>query len=411
MQIVITCFFILGCFAPCMFGRSMVGIQSTSYNVVNYGAHGNGESDDSQAILSAWKEACGTEGTSTLVIPQNRVFMVKNINLSGPCKATSIHMQLEGKIVAPQKNEWTNYLKVDDESSLISISDVNGLRIDGNGEINGFGSAWWKCPSCQRPKVISFQNCNDLRVSYLSIIDSPRAHVAIDGCSNAVFSNINIHAPANSPNTDGFDICASKYITIQDSIIGTGDDCIAINGGSSFINATGIACGPGHGISVGSLGKNGVHDTVEQVYVRNCSFTNTQNGARIKTWQGGSGYARKITFEKITLTKAFNPIIIDQNYGYDDFESDAVEVSEVTFRGFEGTSGDEKAIDLSCHSPVMPMEQLHLPFQIVLAYSNEFFVYHVFYFILCLFFFLQYHHQIKKLPKFYFINIYPLKEN
>jgi len=28
-----------------------------------------------------------------------------------------------------------------------------------------------------------------------------------------------------------------------------------------------------------------------------------------------------------------------------------VEVSEVTFRGFEGTSGDEKAIDLSCHSP------------------------------------------------------------
>jgi len=37
--------------------------------------------------------------------------------------------------------------------------------------------------------------------------------------------------------------------------------------------------------SVGSLGKNGVHDTVEQVYVRNCSFTNTQNGARIKTWQ------------------------------------------------------------------------------------------------------------------------------
>jgi len=62
-------------------------------------------------------------------------------------------LKLEGKIVAPQKNEWTNYLKVDDESSLISISDVNGLRIDGNGEINGFGSAWWKCPSCQRPKV------------------------------------------------------------------------------------------------------------------------------------------------------------------------------------------------------------------------------------------------------------------
>jgi len=28
----------------------------------------------------------------------------------------------------------------------------------------------------------------------------------------------------------------------------TGDDCIAIIGESSYINATGIACGPGHGI-------------------------------------------------------------------------------------------------------------------------------------------------------------------
>jgi len=38
-------------------------------------------------------------------------------------------------------------------------------------------------------------------------------------------------------------------------------------------------------ISVGSLGRNGNYDTVEEVYVSNCSFTNTQNGARIKTWQ------------------------------------------------------------------------------------------------------------------------------
>lgn len=38
-------------------------------------------------------------------------------------------------------------------------------------------------------------------------------------------------------------------------------------------------------ISVGSLGRNREHDTVEEVYVWNCSFTNTQNGARIKTWK------------------------------------------------------------------------------------------------------------------------------
>jgi polygalacturonase len=30
-----------------------------------------------------------------------------------------------------------------------------------------------------------------------------------------------------------------------------GDDCIAINNGSSYINISGIACGPGHGIRCG----------------------------------------------------------------------------------------------------------------------------------------------------------------
>lgn len=32
-----------------------------------------------------------------------------------------------------------------------------------------------------------------------------------------------------------------------------GDDCIAINSGSSYINISGIACGPGHGIRYGGF--------------------------------------------------------------------------------------------------------------------------------------------------------------
>lgn len=37
--------------------------------------------------------------------------------------------------------------------------------------------------------------------------------------------------------------------------------------------------------SVGSLGENGAYETVEDVYVKNCTFNGTQNGARIKTYQ------------------------------------------------------------------------------------------------------------------------------
>ncbi|KAK7258804.1 hypothetical protein RIF29_24391 [Crotalaria pallida] len=99
------------------------------------------------------------------------------------------------------------------------------------------------------------------------------------------------NAPGNSPNTDGIDVSDSSFVKIWNSNIGTGDDCIAINRGTSNINITGINCGPGHGISIGSLGENGAYETVENVRVSYSRFSGTTNGLRIKTFQGSGGVA------------------------------------------------------------------------------------------------------------------------
>ncbi|GAU31897.1 hypothetical protein TSUD_270820 [Trifolium subterraneum] len=188
----------------------------------------------------------------------------------------------------------------------------------------------------------------DLYVNNLKISNSPGSHIAINGCDGATFSNVVVNSPATSPNTDGFDISSSKNILIEDSTIQSGDDCIAINGGSSYINVTGVACGPGHGISIGSLGKGDSRETVEEVHVKNCSFIDTTNGARIKTFPGGSGYARQITFEQIQLTNVKNAIIIDQHYGVSVEAESAVQVRDVTYHGFNGTGAGDLAINLDC---------------------------------------------------------------
>ncbi|CAA2979020.1 probable polygalacturonase At3g15720 [Olea europaea subsp. europaea] len=134
-------------------------------------------------------------------------------------------------------------------------------------------------------------------------------------------------------------------------IDGQGDDCIAINGGTSNVNITQVACGPGHGISVGSLGHNGAHDEVQGILVNKCCFNGTRNGARIKTWQGGSGFARNISFSDITLIAADNPIIIDQFYC--NGRESAVQVSDVTYTGIQGTTVCKKAtINFSCSDTV-----------------------------------------------------------
>ncbi|WJX49928.1 hypothetical protein P8452_36303 [Trifolium repens] len=342
--LIIACVLILGFFSPCLCQRlNQVTTNNNIFNVMKYGARGDGKTDDSKAFLSAWKSTCAAQGSATLVIPANRIFLVTNLLFNDACKATSIHIMLQGKIVAPPKEAWK------DPSYWINIGYVNGLTIDGTstGGIDGHGSTWWQCRSCSRPIALSFHSCNDLSVNNLRISNSPGGHISINGCNGAIFSNVIVTSPSNSPNTDGFDISASKNILIEDSTIHAGDDCIAINGGSSYINATRVSCGPGHG-SIGSLGKGHSHETVEEVHVKNCSFTDTTNGARIKTFPGGSGYARKITFEQIHLTNVQNAIIIDQHYGTIFEEISAVQVSDVTYRGFNGTAAGDLAIKLDC---------------------------------------------------------------
>ena len=67
--------------------------------------------------------------------------------------------------------------------------------------------------------------------------------------------------------------------------------------------------------------------------------------------QGGHGYARKITYEDITLEDAKNPVIIIQNYTDDQF-ANAVKVSDITFSNFRGTSADECAVKLLCDKDI-----------------------------------------------------------
>ncbi|XP_057431872.1 probable polygalacturonase At3g15720 [Lotus japonicus] len=328
---------------------------NVGFNIVNYGATGDGHTDDSEAFKRAWQDLCGaTEGTPTLLI-SNGSFVLQPMLFKGPCKLTAINIQVDGTIVAPESVidwKWPD----SNRGAWIKFSGINDLVINGGGTFDGQGAPWWTRYNDPdyKPTALQFHNCNNSALSGLTHINSPRNHISIDSCNDFSISNIHIIAPEDSHNTDGIDISKSSNLLIENSKIETGDDCIAINSGSSFINITGVTCGPGHGISVGSLGRNGAYETVEEIHVKYSTFTGTTNGARIKTWMGGSGYARKITFEHIILIGARNPVIIDQqyhDYAISDLNS-AVRVSDVTYYNFTGTSTSQDAITLNCDTNV-----------------------------------------------------------
>lgn len=145
--------------------------------------------------------------------------------------------------------------------------------------------------------------------------DSKNFHVNLMTCTNVTFDNFHAVAPAESPNTDGIHIGWSKNITIKNSVMETGDDCVSIGDGCEDLHIEGVKCGPGHGISIGSLGRNTGEKPVKGVYVKNCSFTETENGIRIKTWPDSQpGEVSDMYFEDLTMDKVNNPIIIEQEY-------------------------------------------------------------------------------------------------
>ncbi|XP_031387119.1 probable polygalacturonase At3g15720 [Punica granatum] len=314
------------------------------FNVLSYGAIGDG------AFGKAWDDLCGsTSNYVVLQIPNGKSFFLEPVNFKGPCKPSHLQVQIDGNLTAPTKPGDDN----EGIQNWIQFVSLEGLVVNGSGSINGQGFAW--PPHCKRPTALVFHNCNNLQILGLQSFNSPRNHISISSCNYVRLSNVYLSAPETSPNTDGIDISESTNIRIQESVISTGDDCVAINSGSSNINIIRITCGPGHGISIGSLGHHESYATVEDVHVSSCTFIGTQNGARIKTWQGGSGYARNITFKDIILESVNRSIIIDQFYCPHKTcpsERMAVKISSVRFAGFYGTSLDRRAISLNCSQTI-----------------------------------------------------------
>ncbi|XP_077232399.1 putative polygalacturonase At3g15720 [Tasmannia lanceolata] len=311
------------------------------------------------AFLKAWGAVCYGEGHwPILYIPAGKTFLLRPTQFSGPCKSPITFVLLMGNLVAPKDTSaWKG------AAEWIQFYSINKLTIHGSGKMDGQGSSWWarhcridprqKCTTA--PTALSFQSVHGLDLKGWKLTNSPRNHININGCSDVFIDNIVIWAPEDSPNTDGINIGNSRHLEIRNSNIGSGDDCISLLSGTSYVNISWITCGPGHGISIGSLGQWGTYATVAEIKVEHCKFVNTMNGARIKTWQGGSGYVKGVTFQDIDIDSVQFPIIIDQYYctSYNcKNHTLAVRVSDVKFIGIHGKSTDSDAIKIACSRSV-----------------------------------------------------------
>ncbi|WMV59369.1 hypothetical protein MTR67_052754 [Solanum verrucosum] len=341
-----------------------------AYNVVSFGARGDGRTDSTSAFLRAWSSACHSTSQPNVYIPRG-TYLVRTLNLNGPCKRR-IEFRIDGTLVAP-----VNYNAIGNSEFWIMFYKVSGLNVYG-GTINAKGHGYWSCRkgggTCpQGARSIQFMWCNNVLLKGLTSLDSQRVHIGIGYSSNVRVENVKITAPSGSPNTDGIHVQNSRGITIYGSIIKTGDDCISIGPASANMLIEKVGCGPGHGISIGSLGHSLNEDGVANITVANSVFTKTQNGVRIKSWARPSGgFAKNLMFKNLVMRNVGNPIFIDQNYCPHNVcprQSSGVKVSDVTFKNVKGTSSTQAAMKFDC-SPSNPCTGIKLH-DINLTYNDR----------------------------------------
>ncbi|KAL1209097.1 Polygalacturonase [Cardamine amara subsp. amara] len=340
---------------------------SQEFNVLDFGATGDGMSDDTEAFEAAWASACKVEA-STMIIPAEYIFLVGPISFSGPYCQANIVFQLDGMIVAPTDSEsWERGLLW-----WIEFTKLSGITIQGNGVIDGRGSVWWEqdhptdddfkliiplnnsvqehppmpirskldwMPSI-KPTALRFYGSMDVTVTGITIQNSPQCHLKFDNCVQVLVHDVNVSSPGDSPNTDGIHLQNTRDVMIHTTTLACGDDCISIQTGCSNVYVHNVNCGPGHGISIGSLGKDSTKACVSNITVRDVVMHNTMTGVRIKTWQGGVGSVKGVLFSNIQLTEVQLPIVIDQFYCDHSRcrnQSSAVAVEGVTYEKIRGT--------------------------------------------------------------------------
>ncbi|KAF7825315.1 exopolygalacturonase-like [Senna tora] len=243
--------------------------------------------------------------------------MVNPVIFEGPCIGC-MDFQIKGVLKASTD---PSFIFVE---NWINFRYVHNLAIFGGGQLDGQGQVAWpyngchKNPNCRLLSTsMRFDFITNGIVHDIKSINSKSGHFILFGCENINMTKVKISAPSDSPNTDGIKISNSYGIRIRNVNIGTGDDCIAMISGTRKVRISRVTCGPGHGISVGSLGKDDGEEDVEDIVVRNCTFYGTSDGLRIKTWAAPLSKplkASNLVYDDVVFYNVGNPIIIDQQY-------------------------------------------------------------------------------------------------
>ena len=317
--------------------------EFVTLNVRDFGAKGDGASDDT-AFIQAAILTCPKDGR--VLVPKG-VYKITNlflksdmtIELSKGAVLSAIPDKTRLPLIPGRTesfDETSEYISASDEgspldcyASVITAVGAENIRICGEGIIDGCADFdnWWDPEyrgTVGRPRMLFLNRCKGVYVSGITLRNSPSWNVHPYFSEDLGFYGMKIESPANSHNTDGINPESCTGVEIAGVHFSVGDDCIAIKSGKMYMGRTyktpssGIyvhncIMENGHGgVTVGSEAAAGA----DGITVKNCRFVGTDRGLRIKTrrGRGKDSYIRGISFEGVKMVGVKAPFVINAFY-------------------------------------------------------------------------------------------------
>eukprot|EP01083_Nonionella_stella_P025004 68857_1 len=303
-------------------------------NVLQYGAIGDGITDDTKAIQSA------INNCNTILFPSSYNF------LSYPFIITNNNTELviNSIVTASSSNySWPRDSNGKYVDFITTEPNLNNITLSGTGSINGNGQYWWHPNNITylRPILIFISSAINVNISYLTLVNSPMYHIYVGQCVDVVIHGINIISPNASiaPNTDGIDI-ASKNVHVYNCSVINGDDSYSIFPGAQNVLIENCSAqyglglcswdGPINNHSAGNWG------TMNNVTFKNILVHQTMWGIRLRTYSFFNGSVTNFKFVNITMNMVENAIDINQ-FNQSNYALSWTSFNNISFAGISGT--------------------------------------------------------------------------
>ena len=265
------------------------------YNILDFGAAGDGVTDDTKPIQLAI-DSCAVAGGGTVLVPAGQTFLTGTVQL-----ASHVHLHLEG---------GTRLLSAEDPAAfpngdlrcMIEARDCEQIAVTGFGTIDGralsfmaedLGYIYRPKDPKWRPRLIGLIGCRHVTFRDITLTNAANWCLHMTGCEDVVVHGIRILNDLKVPNCDGIDPDHCRNVRISDCHIEAGDDCIVIKNTADFAHY-----GPSENIVVSNctlvstsaaikIGTESVSDFRDMVF-RGCVIRGSSRGLAIQLRDQGN---------------------------------------------------------------------------------------------------------------------------